>query len=579
MSFIQGDYKYSLVLSRSNSISGSLTYGQTWNATFNPTPTSEVGDEETYIYLSVMDHDESSVLFIAGTPTSGYCRSVYYNYNGSNRLDMTSYDEDPYETSNISISYSYYNNSGVKAEAVDKTKTTYADIPSTVTNNGVTYTVTSIEGCFSNCSSMTSFPNISNTVINFKSCFVSCSSLSGIFYIPNNTSISAANVVNMFYLTRGNIYLVTNYAVNTTNHTALKNIWQPVASSYNNVYFEADSVPIHIADVVLTRVNDNTGVDDQEGMSVKINCTYQWSTNKLPSNWSISHSVKLTLDTETILTNPTWSTSGTTTTGTIAKYSLGDPLQHIISMEVTQTIKDGSNVTKLIRTASDLETLSSVFAIFDFFPGGRGLAIGSIADSNGLTVSIESKFNAPMKINDESGLFVDTIATSGDDGTINSSLSTLGWSSIISNSYLNLKKSLANLFNFIATTGSDTNTDSGGVVTNWTWRKWPDGTFDMWATKTGTFSQSGVLDDAGKWLTFVAYFNFPNGCKPVNISYMTFVNWGSVNGAQGYKIPCALYSKSTNGFIMYGGRHVLGYGNEYTMTDTEIDIYIHGQWK
>lgn len=576
MAFTQGDYTYSLRLDSKSLGSISLSYGQSYTYTLNPTPTSELNEEDTYIFISVFDHDDGEACFPPGTATNGYCRKVYYSYNGNNQITVTSYNDDPYESSVVNGTYSYYNNGGVKAVVADNTKTTYGNIPSTVTNNNITYTVKSLAFCFYGCTSMTSFPTVPNTVTDFYYCFASCSNLTGIFHIPNNTS--TINTKNMFSGTNKDIYLITDYAVETTNHTALKNIWQPVANLYNKVYFEADSVPTHIADVVLTRVNDTTGNDDQEGMSVKIECTYQWSTNRLPSGWSISHSVELILDTETTLTNPTWTTTGTTTTGTIAKYSLGDPLQHIVSMEVTQTIKDGSNITKLIRTASDLETLSSIFAIFDFYPGGKGLAIGSIADSNGLTVSIESKFNAPMKINDDSGLFIDTTATTGDDGTINSSLSTLGWSSLISSSYLNLKKSLSNLFNFIATTGSNSIT-SGTNTTNWNWRKWPDGTFDMWVSMTGTFHQIGVLDDAGKWFTFVAYFSFPNGCKPINTSYMTFVNWGSVNSTQGYRIPCALFNKSTNGFTMYGVRHILGYGDEYTMTDTEIDIYIHGRWK
>lgn len=79
-------------------------------------------------------------------------------------------------------------NNRVGAIATDTTKTSYADIPSTVTYNGTTYTVTTLESTFYGCVNMVTPPSIPNTVTSMASCFRGCTSLATPPTIPNSVT-------------------------------------------------------------------------------------------------------------------------------------------------------------------------------------------------------------------------------------------------------------------------------------------------------------------------------------------------------------------------------------------------------
>ena len=78
----------------------------------------------------------------------------------------------------------------VRAQVVDKTKTSYGNIPKTVTYQGTTYAVTELYGCFFNCIYLQTAPTISADVTNMYQCFGGCSSLTQAPAIP-------ATVTNM----------------------------------------------------------------------------------------------------------------------------------------------------------------------------------------------------------------------------------------------------------------------------------------------------------------------------------------------------------------------------------------------
>ena len=67
----------------------------------------------------------------------------------------------------------------VSMEVHDDTKTSYADPTGTVVYDGVTYTVTSMYECFSECTNLVAPPALSNltAVTNMGECFYKCSSL------------------------------------------------------------------------------------------------------------------------------------------------------------------------------------------------------------------------------------------------------------------------------------------------------------------------------------------------------------------------------------------------------------------
>ena len=65
----------------------------------------------------------------------------------------------------------------VSATAWDKSKTSYAGIPSEVVHNTVSYKVTNINNCFKNCTSLVNAPLIPEGVSSMASCFDGCTSL------------------------------------------------------------------------------------------------------------------------------------------------------------------------------------------------------------------------------------------------------------------------------------------------------------------------------------------------------------------------------------------------------------------
>ena len=88
-----------------------------------------------------------------------------------------------YDTWNVPGSYT------VKAVVVDKDKSSYSSIPSTVTYNGVTYTVVSLDGCFGQCIKLVSPPAIPSTVTDIQGCFYKCEKLTSAPTIPNGVTV------------------------------------------------------------------------------------------------------------------------------------------------------------------------------------------------------------------------------------------------------------------------------------------------------------------------------------------------------------------------------------------------------
>lgn len=81
-------------------------------------------------------------------------------------------------------SYIILGDYSLRARAIDKTKTTYEDIPKNVTYQGTTYFVTDLDSCFYNCTSLTSAPIIPDSVIYMDDCFKGCTSLTSVPIIP-----------------------------------------------------------------------------------------------------------------------------------------------------------------------------------------------------------------------------------------------------------------------------------------------------------------------------------------------------------------------------------------------------------
>lgn len=84
-----------------------------------------------------------------------------------------------------------YTTTGSNTVAVnvnDRTKSSYEDIPSSVTYGDITYSVTNINTCFQGCTSLTQAPVIPSSVTDMYRCFYGCTSLTQAPTIPNSVT-------------------------------------------------------------------------------------------------------------------------------------------------------------------------------------------------------------------------------------------------------------------------------------------------------------------------------------------------------------------------------------------------------
>ena len=97
---------------------------------------------------------------------------------------------------------------GVAAIVIDKTLATYPTLPATVTYDGKTYNVTSVENCYAGCTNLT-----------------------GNLTVLANPS----TIVNAFANTTNPIYVI-----NGGSSSDVANKWSTIASQYSNVHYEAN---------------------------------------------------------------------------------------------------------------------------------------------------------------------------------------------------------------------------------------------------------------------------------------------------------------------------------------------------
>ena len=90
--------------------------------------------------------------------------------------------------------YTLYDKGKASAVVRDKTKSSYGNIPSTITVSGQTYNVTYLTSCFLWCSSLTTAPTIPSGVTDLYNCFYGCSSLTTAPAIPS----SVKNMIGCF---------------------------------------------------------------------------------------------------------------------------------------------------------------------------------------------------------------------------------------------------------------------------------------------------------------------------------------------------------------------------------------------
>lgn len=143
--------------------------------------------------------------------------------------------------------YTSFNTTEAKVKVIDNTKSSYGAILSSVTIDGVEYSVTnmrycfidcssliiapeipsgvtSISSCFENCPSLTTAPEIPSSVVNMSSCFWGCTVLEGDIIVSNNPS-------EYGLIFSGTASPITIRPVGSNNIS----IWQTIANEYSNV--------------------------------------------------------------------------------------------------------------------------------------------------------------------------------------------------------------------------------------------------------------------------------------------------------------------------------------------------------
>ena len=195
----------------------------------------------------------------------------------------------------------------VAAYAFNRTKQGYTTIPSTITINGTSYTVTSlylpaynsngtlststyVGGCFEGCINLTTAPTIPSTITDIRNCFKNCNNLTGNVVVNGNPS----NYTNMFTGTSKPIYII-NGGVST-----VPNFWKNnIVNQYSNVYFEGDNnaKPI-ITSIIVSRGNYysiTTGTQDDAVMIweeddtdvwIRLDIGVQLQKTYLPTGWT-----------------------------------------------------------------------------------------------------------------------------------------------------------------------------------------------------------------------------------------------------------------------------------------------------
>ena len=106
---------------------------------------------------------------------------------------------------------------------------------------------------------------------------------------------------------------------------------------------------------------------------------------------------------------------------------------------------------------------------------------------------------------------------------------------------------------------------------HWTWKKYADGTLEMWRSYSGAPTTGTHYTTIGGFYGYyVTGFSFPAGCKPVSTNYFVKTSWIIGNG---FVIDSTGLGKTTTEFGIYALATASG------QTTVYADIYVVGRWK
>lgn len=259
-----------------------------------------------------------------------------------------------------------------------------------------TFDSADLELCFSGCASLPASVSLPSGISDMTKCFNGCTSLQEVHV--NSTPVGYTDI---FANTENPIFIVNAGSASAST-------WQAIANQYSNVHYEADDNPAPTLAYSVTRVNANGDTSEStEGAWAYVRAVSKIYSTLLPTGWTCvldPNETELTIDGTPI--TPTWQRSsvtknGITTVTSQAWINLGDISKRTFTLQIADDAKNGVGTIKSSKVSQLLAfILPASFATIDFLAGGKGVAIGTFAQAEGLHVAFDVGFtsNAYIKL-------------------------------------------------------------------------------------------------------------------------------------------------------------------------------------
>ena len=116
----------------------------------------------------------------------------------------------------------------------------------------------------------------------------------------------------------------------------------------------------------------------------------------------------------------------------------------------------------------------------------------------------------------------------------------------------------------------DNNVVASGTVSNWYYRKYSDGTLDLWTSYTVSASQASAIANNSLYQYNLLNIGIPASIRPINANYIVS---GSARIGNGYGIIACTTGETVSSFNL-----ILVSSSSGTQNVT-YKLYIHGAWK
>lgn len=283
-----------------------------------------------------------------------------------------------------------------KAEVVDKTKSSYGNMLSSVQIGGQTCYVEDLQKCFSGCSSLVNAPALSNRANTMLQCFSGCSSLVTAPTIPK----SVEQIRNCFERCQN---LSGEIRINAAPHVWYDNAFKDTAkgiwltgsnNKLANMAATANNNNVFVGEIPLSYrlTAERVAYDGQtepvpEGLWAHVKLTIDWS------NFTENSIDNITLKNGIVSINPTWYSDTDKTNAitlpnwrpnsastTIHCWINVTSATHVLSVTVADRYHTGVVITF---------TVPQQFRTVEFLASGHGVAFGMPATQNGMFINMD----------------------------------------------------------------------------------------------------------------------------------------------------------------------------------------------